>query len=374
MENVIIKGVSALIFAMLIAFTTTPLARVLAYKFGAIDVPKDNRRMHKVPIPRMGGLAIFLAFTVTTLLFCEYTPQMIALWLGGLLLTVLGILDDIFRLNFLVKFAAQIAVAFIAVWQGVTIEFINFFGNYVTLGWLEIPVTILWIVGLTNAINLIDGLDGLSCGVSAICSLSLLLVTMTMSDNASALLTAILAGSCLGFLPFNMNPAKIFMGDAGALFLGYTLALLSIGGVFKLHTVLSFMIPLSIFGLPLFDTAFAFLRRILTGRNPFKGDRGHIHHRLIDMGFNQKQTVYILYAICGILGISALMFTNENTVKAGLIILIGFTIFAVDYFIIRNPRTREQAGLHLDDDKPAPQSAEKAAAAQTPEENGGKTE
>jgi len=343
----LITGIAALVFAALIAFTMTPVARVIAFKIGAVDVPKDNRRMHKVPIPRMGGFAIYMAFTATTLLFCDYTPQMTALWFGGLILCILGIFDDVFQLNSWIKLIVQIAVAFIAVWQDVTIEFINFFGTYFTLGWLEIPVTVLWIVGLTNAINLIDGLDGLSCGVSAICSLSLLLVTLTSSDTSSALLTAILAGSCLGFLPFNTNPAKIFMGDTGALFLGYTLALLSIGGVFKLHTLMSFLIPLSIFGLPLFDTAFAFLRRIFTGKNPFKGDRGHIHHRLIDMGFNQKQTVGILYAVCGILGISALMFTVENLAKAGIIILLGLSIFTINYLIIKNPETRERAGLNL---------------------------
>ncbi len=343
----LITGIAALIFAALIAFTMTPVARVLAFKVGAVDVPKDNRRMHKVPIPRMGGLAIAFAFIATTLLFCDYTPQTTALWFGGMILVVLGIFDDIYNLNSLLKLAVQIVAALIAVWQGVTIEFLNLFGNYITLGWLEIPVTVAWIVGLTNAINLIDGLDGLSCGVSAICSMSLLLVTLTMSDGPSALLTAILVGSCLGFLPFNSNPAKIFMGDTGALFLGYTLALLSIGGLFKLHTVVSFMIPLSIFGLPLFDTAFAFIRRILTGKNPFKGDRGHIHHRLIDMGFNQRQTVGILYAVCGILGISALMFTSENLIKAGVIILLGFSIFAINFFIVKNPETRERAGLNL---------------------------
>ena len=343
----IIYGIAALVFAALIAFTMTPVARVLAFRIGAVDVPRDNRRMHKVPIPRMGGFAIYFAFTVTTLLFCEYTPQMTALWFGGLILCILGIFDDVFQLSSWLKLIVQIAVAFIAVWQDVTIEFINFFGTYITLGWLEIPVTIFWIVGLTNAINLIDGLDGLSCGVSAICSLSLLLVTLTMADVSSALLTAILVGSWVGFLPFNTNPAKIFMGDTGALFLGYTLALLSIGGVFKLHTLMSFLIPLSIFGLPLFDTGFAFLRRIFTGKNPFKGDRGHIHHRLIDMGFNQKQTVGILYAVCGILGISALMFTSEHLEKAGIIIILGFAIFTLNIFIRRNPKTRERAGLNL---------------------------
>ena len=138
------------------------------------------------------------------------------------------------------------------------------------------------IVGLTNAINLIDGLDGLACGVSAICSFSLLTVMVLKGEYAVALMTAMVVGSCLGFLPFNSNPAKIFMGDTGALFLGYTMAVIAVSGIFKLHTVISFMIPLSIFGLPICDTAFAFIRRIAHGKSPFSADRGHLHHKLID--------------------------------------------------------------------------------------------
>lgn len=338
----------AMVCAGLISFTMTPVVRVFAFKTGAIDVPRDERRMHKTPIPRLGGLAIFAGFTIATMVFCEVTPVVLTLWFGGLIIVTLGVLDDIFRLHALVKFAVQIAAAFIPVSQGLTIKFINLFGNYLVLGSFEIPVTIIWIVGLTNAINLIDGLDGLSCGVSAICSLSLLLCTITLGDSFPlTVITGILAGACLGFLPFNTNPARIFIGDTGALFLGYTLSVLSIEGLFKTHTVLSFMIPLSIFGLPLFDTVFAIIRRIIRGKNPFAGDRGHIHHRLIDMGFNQKQTVGILYSVCALLGISAVMFTMENLIRTGIIIVTGFTIFLLNFYIIKNPVTREMSGIDM---------------------------
>jgi UDP-GlcNAc:undecaprenyl-phosphate GlcNAc-1-phosphate transferase len=340
---------TALVFAGLIAFTTTPMARMIAYRIGAIDVPRDNRRMHKEPIPRLGGLSIFLGYTLTTLVFCEFTPTLVAMWLGGAILVVTGILDDVFRLHALIKLAAQIAVAAIAVSQGVTITFVNLFGTYIPLGVFSIPITILWIVGLTNAINLIDGLDGLSCGVSAICCASLLLVMLLNGDGTSALLTAIMVGACLGFLPFNTNPAKIFMGDTGALFLGYVMSLLSIEGLFKFHTAMSFFIPLSIFGLPIGDTAFAFIRRILNGKNPFSPDRGHIHHKLIDMGFNQKQSVHILYAICAILGVSAVMFSTERYVEAGLVIAIGFAIFTIIFIMLKNPSARIASGLGLDE-------------------------
>jgi len=344
----LIFGGAAMLFAFLIAFTMTPIARVIAYKIGAIDVPKDNRRMHKSPIPRLGGLAIFIGFTAATMVFSEPTPTMIAIWFGGLIIVVLGMLDDVFRLNAGIKGIVQILVALIAVSQGLTIEFINFFGHYIVFGVFEIPITILWIVGLTNAINFIDGLDGLACGVSAICSVALLLVTIiTAEDTGLALIMAILAGSCLGFLPFNTNPAKIIMGDTGALFLGNTLAILSISGLYKFHTVMSFLIPLSIFALPLFDTLFAIVRRLLKRQSPFTADRGHLHHRLIDMGFSTRQSVMILYAVCGILGLAALMIAQELWIPAIAIIVLGLLIYLVNFLIVKNPNTRDQAGLGL---------------------------
>lgn len=339
--------VAALIFSALVAFTLTPAVRVFAYKIGAIDVPKDTRRMHKKPIPRLGGLAIFIGFICASVAFCEPSPALMAIWFGGLVIVCAGILDDVISLHPLVKFAIQILVALIAVSQGMRIGFISIAGNTYSLGNWSIFITVVWIVGLTNAINLIDGLDGLSCGVSAICSLSLFMVTLLMADNTSALITAILAGACIGFLPFNSNPAKIFMGDTGALFLGYTLSVMSVNGLFKVHTIASFLIPMSIFALPLFDTAFAFIRRILHGKSPFSADRGHIHHKLIDMGFNQKQSVYILYSVCGILGIAAIMFTNENLFKAGFIIIVGLLIFAINYILLHNPISRVESGLEL---------------------------
>jgi len=337
-----------MICAALISFTMTPIVRVIAHRVGAIDVPKDDRRMHKVPIPRMGGLAIFAGFVLTTLFFCEISDTLLAIWFGGLVIVVLGILDDVFRLNAILKLAVQIAVAFVPVIQGMQIEFINIFGQYIVLGPLSIPFTVLWVVGLTNAINLIDGLDGLSCGVSSICALSLLLVTLVLGENPMiSLVIGTLAGACIGFLPFNTNPAKIFMGDTGALFLGYTLAVLSLEGLFKFHTVISFLVPLSIFGLPVFDTLFAIVRRLCHGQAPWHADRGHIHHRLIDMGFNQKQSVCILYSVSGILGISAVMFTTESWGKAALMIISAFAIFLTNYFIMKNPITREQSGLDV---------------------------
>ena len=219
-----IFGIVAIVCAALLAYTMTPIVRVLAFKIGAVDVPLDNRRMHTKPIPRIGGLAIYLSFLITTLLFCNIDKQLVTIWIGGAVLVILGTIDDIYRLNAWLKLVIQLAAAGFAVWNGCVIDHINLGGVYVHLGYLSIPLTVLWIAGLTNAINFIDGLDGLACGVSAISSLSLMIVVLLNGDIVSTVIFGMLFGSCLGFLPFNSNPARIFMGDTGALFLGYSLA------------------------------------------------------------------------------------------------------------------------------------------------------
>ena len=342
----IVYGLAAMLCAALISFATTPSVRVLAYKLKAIDIPLDNRRMHHTPIPRLGGLAIYLGFMITAFVFTDASPLLITLFVGGSLIVLVGILDDIFRLKAIIKFIAQIAIAFIPIWQGITIEQITLFGKTIEFGGWSIFITVFWIVGLTNAINLIDGLDGLSCGVSAICSFSLLLVTILMGEVPNAIvLTAILCGACIGFLPFNLNPAKIFMGDTGALFLGYTMSIISISGVLKVHTLVSFVIPLSIFALPLFDTTFAIFRRVIHGKSPFAPDRGHLHHRLIDIGLNQKQTVAVLYSICALLGLSAVLFTSEKLWRAAIVIIAGILIFVINFVLIRNHKTFDETGI-----------------------------
>lgn len=356
----LLYGIVAVVCAALLAYAITPPVRVLAYKIGAIDIPADARRMHKKPIPRLGGLAIFFSFIITSLIFCDFSPALVSIWIGGLILCVLGTLDDIYRLHWLVKLIVQIAAAALAVANGISIDQINVGGGYLHLGMWSYPLTILWITGLTNAINFIDGLDGLACGVSAICACSICGVTLLIGDFSSALITAILAAACFGFLPFNRNPARIFMGDTGALFLGYTLAVISVEGVFKLHTLISLLIPVSIFALPLFDTLFAILRRVLHGKSPFSADRGHLHHRLVDMGFTQKETVGILYSICGILGMVALTFTDVMFKETRVIKSIGLAaaaicILAINFILMRNPSTRYLSGIFDPNDIPPEQ-------------------
>ena len=317
---------AALVVALVVALVSTPVVKNLAIKVKAVDVPKDGRRMHDHPIPRMGGLAIFLGFLLSVLLFLELTPQMRGMLLGAVIIVVLGIFDDIYSLRAMFKFVVQIVAALVAVLSGNVIEAVsnpNVFSAdlYWELGWLKIPVTIIWIVAITNAVNLIDGLDGLACGVSTISSMTLLVIALVASEPNVAILMAALAGGCLGFLPYNMNPAKIFMGDTGSTFLGYILAVVSIQGLFKFYTIISFAVPFLMLGLPIFDTCFAFIRRIAHGQSPMHADRSHVHHRLIDMGFNQKQAVAVLYIISAILGLSAVVLTTSGPVKAMLLLM-----------------------------------------------------
>ena len=337
--------------AFLITFTTTPIARVLAFKVGAVDIPKDNRRMHKKPIPRMGGLAIFLGFAITVIAFCAPTMEICGMLLGALILVVVGIFDDIYALPALLKLVLQLFSAAVAVLMGNTITGVTVFGNYIDLGVLAIPLSIIWIAALINAVNLIDGLDGLSCGVSAISSISLLLSAFFLPEPSFTiiLLIASLAGACIGFLPFNFNPASIFMGDTGAMFLGYTLAIISIQGFFKIDALLSFWIPFLVFALPILDTSFAFTRRILAGKSPFSADRGHIHHRLIDMGFSQKQSVMILYSVCGILGVSAVLFAMDKAIEGISVIIVALIIYMLNWiFTNKSNETREHMGMGLE--------------------------
>lgn len=350
MNTQIIYSACAVLCAALLAFALTPIVRVLAIKIRAIDVPTDGRRMHHKPIPRIGGLAIFLAFLVATISFYKPSNDLITILVGGGTLVVLGILDDVYRLNAFLKLAVQIIVALFAVSQGVSIDFINFGGTYIPFGIWSVPITVVWIVGLTNAVNFIDGLDGLACGVSAISSASLFLVMLLSGGSVvHCTLTAILVGACVGFLPFNVNPAKIFMGDTGALFLGYTLSILSVVGIFKTDMILAFFIPLSIFGLPLADTSFAVIRRLLHGKSPFAPDRGHLHHRLIDMGFGQKQSVRLLYAICAILGISSVMLTNDSWFGGVLVLIVALVIFFLIYMILKKPHLRMHSAIYNED-------------------------
>ncbi|MBQ4516804.1 MAG: undecaprenyl/decaprenyl-phosphate alpha-N-acetylglucosaminyl 1-phosphate transferase [Clostridia bacterium] len=329
----------AFIVALIISYAATPLVIKLAFKIGAVDVPKDKRRMHKKAMPLLGGLAIFYGFFVAVLCFSEFTlPSgsinwgLIGMLIGSIIITVLGIFDDRKPLPAKLKFIIQILAAAIPVFLNVRVFAIsNPFSpdELIRLPeWLSIGASIIWIVGITNAVNLIDGLDGLAVGVSSIAAVALLSILLISHNTSLTLLVlaAALAGACFGFLPYNFNPAKIFMGDTGSTFLGFILACISIQGPFK--TYVAFMVPLLVLGLPIFDTTFAILRRLAKGQGIMTPDRGHLHHRLIDKGFSHRKTVVILYGLSAMLAISGIVILLSGLTRA-MILIFSVVLFLV---------------------------------------------
>ena len=342
MSEYIVIGtiIAAFAVAAVLSYFFTPPVKNFAHKVGAIDVPKDARRMHKKPIPRLGGLAIYGGFLCSILIFGQLDETMLCVLLGAAIIVALGIFDDVLALGAKLKFVVQIVAAAIPVCIG-DLQ-IGLFTNlnplsdtpFVHLGILAVPATIIWIVGITNAVNLIDGLDGLAVGVSSIAAITMLAVALLTGNMPIAITMAALAGACIGFMPYNLNPAKIFMGDTGSTFLGYMLATVSIMGLFKFYAVISFAVPFLILGLPIFDTANVIIRRVAAGRSPMSPDRGHVHHKLIDMGFNQKQAVAILYAISATLGLTAVVLTSSGEVKAIVLLLAVLAAILVGACII----------------------------------------
>ena len=364
----------ALLVAMVLSFLMTPVVKSFAYKVGAIDVPKDSRRMHKVPVPRLGGLAIFSGFMVSALLFVPLTSEMKSIMLGAVVIVVLGVIDDSMALPALLKFVVQILAALIPALNGVTIRVFtnpNVFSSdlYWKLGKLSLPLTVLWIVAVTNSVNLIDGLDGLANGVSTISATTMLVIALLLGETDVSLALAALVGACIGFMPYNLNPAKMFMGDTGATFLGYILATMSIQGLFKYYAVISFVVPFLILGLPIFDTTFAFFRRLAHGQSPMRADRGHIHHRLIDMGLNQKQAVATLYVISAILGLSAVVLTTGGEQRAILLFAALCIAGAVAARLVFPQEIRAELKTELGDWREH-RNGEKASESASPSERG----
>ncbi|QSQ08338.1 putative undecaprenyl-phosphate N-acetylglucosaminyl 1-phosphate transferase [Koleobacter methoxysyntrophicus] len=320
----------AFIVALVISYILTPFVERLAWKTGAVDIPKDERRVHTKPIPRIGGLAIYIAFIVTVLITMPVTDNIKGVIIGGTLITILGVLDDIYNLPAKIKLLGQVAAAGILVYFGIKVEWVtNPLGDMVYLGKLSIPITIFWIVGVTNTLNFIDGLDGLAAGIASIASFTLMLVALNEGLGPVVILTAALAGGAVGFLPFNFNPAKIFMGDTGAMFLGYVLAAISVMGAIKSATAIALAVPILALGLPIFDTAFAILRRAINGYPVMKADKDHLHHRLLAIGLTQRQTVLIMYSISAALGMSAIALSEMGLLQAGFILIVLITLLVI---------------------------------------------
>lgn len=329
--------VETFLLALAATVALTPVVIYIAGKTGALDAP-DARKVHKQPVPRIGGLAIYAGFLLAMLYYLgsesvakESAHALIGLLVGGSLIVLLGLVDDYKNLPAKVKLLGQIVCACILVLVfDVRIDFITDpFGDYFYLEYFAIPATLFWIVGLTNTVNLIDGLDGLAAGVAMIASVTICLVAMEQSAIFIAVMTAGLAGAALGFLFYNFNPARIFMGDTGSMFLGYTLAGISVIGAVKSAATIALIVPILALGLPILDTTFAIVRRYRGGVPIFKPDKGHLHHRLLNLGFTQRQAVLLMYVISAVLGLSAVALTE---VSGGLsILIIIVVVFAVIY-------------------------------------------
>ncbi|MDR1913092.1 MAG: undecaprenyl/decaprenyl-phosphate alpha-N-acetylglucosaminyl 1-phosphate transferase [Clostridiales bacterium] len=299
-----------------VSIAVTPYTKTLAYKLGAVDYPR-KRGMHDAPIPRIGGVAIVLGFLVAAGVAAIFVPelrtrQFIGFMAGAVIIAATGIADDIKNIKPGLKLAFQIVAALVVVFSGTRVDFINFpVPSFYDS--LSVPFTVIWIVGLTNAVNIIDGLDGLAAGVSTIGAICLTILCIMTGSGMAVVFSAALAGCCLGFLPRNFNPAEVLMGDTGALFLGYVLAVSSIIGVFKGYAILSIVVACFALALPIFDTLFAMLRRFVAHRPIMGADRGHLHHRLIDNGYSHKQAVLLLYVLSAVTAVIAIVIAVQDT-------------------------------------------------------------
>ncbi|MBP1762511.1 MAG: glycosyl transferase, family 4 [Firmicutes bacterium] len=309
-----------LVSAFVIAYFSAPLVIRLAYRLGAIDQP-DKRKVHQTAMPRMGGLAIFLAFMLCVLLGVKVSGPYVGIVIGAVIIFIVGILDDVYQLSARVKLAGQIVATAVAVYFGVVIHFVsNPFDGMLALGYLSIPLTFLWIVGITNAINLIDGLDGLAAGVAGIAGITMGIVALMQGQMETALIAFTLVAAIMGFLPYNFHPARTFMGDCGSNFLGFILACLAVTGVAKSTALISLVIPIVILGIPIFDTFFAIFRRIYKKTPIFMPDKDHLHHRLLKMGYSHQTTVLIIYAISGFFALTAIVLSWFNNPKATVVL------------------------------------------------------
>lgn len=340
------------LLAFIVAFMVTPYSIKAAKKIGAIDIPKDDRRMRKKAIPKLGGVAVIAGFAISLIYLIsvmsiegsinlfddnQYLKKLIGIGIGVIIITITGIIDDTKTLKPLQKLFGQVLAATVAVAFGVQINNIEIpYFNSLGLSYeVSVVATIIWILVITNAINLIDGLDGLSSGIALISCISLLIIfALNDSPMIAILMITSLIGALVGFLPFNFSPAKTFIGDTGSNFLGYILSIVSILGVAKTYTAVVIALPMLVLGLPIFDVTWAIIRRVIKGKSIkaiFKADKGHLHHRLVANGFSQKQAVLVLYAISAALGLFAIIILESGIWKALSFLLMVIAALSLGY-------------------------------------------
>jgi UDP-GlcNAc:undecaprenyl-phosphate GlcNAc-1-phosphate transferase len=323
------------IAALFSSLVLTPVIRRFSIRWGWVDEPGDDRRMHQRAIPRVGGLAILLSSLIAlsllplvnnlaTQAILQERWQLLMVLAPALLVTLLGLYDDLRGANARVKFLALVVAGTLFYAMGGRIDHISlpFVESVYLPSVVSYFATILWIVGVTNAFNLIDGIDGLAAGAGLFASLVVLVVSLMLGHPHVTAVALALSGALIGFLRYNFNPASIFLGDSGSLLIGFTLAALSLQGTQKASTAVAIAIPLMAFGLPVIDTGFSMVRRFISGKPIFQGDREHVHHMLLERGWSQRRAVFVLYGVCAALGLASLLFINETSRLTGLILLV----------------------------------------------------
>ena len=343
----------AFLLAFITSFVLTPYTIKIAKKIGAVDIPKDERRMHHKPMPKFGGPAIIIGFIISTIYLIissslegninifgleNYWLKLLGFLGGTIVLSTFCFFDDIKGIHPLTKLTGQLIAATIVVVCGIRINYFNlpfFEGNIMLSNVISIILTIGWIVGITNAINLIDGLDGLSTGIAIISCVSLLIIfALNSSPFIAIIMITALVGALSGFLPFNFNPAKTFIGDIGSNFIGFTLSIVSILGIAKTATAFVIVLPIIVLGLPIFDTLSAIVRRLIKGKSlkaVFQADKGHLHHKLIEKGFSQKEAVLSLYGISVACGMFAVILFESDIWKAISFALMVIAVVCIGY-------------------------------------------
>lgn len=336
MTSNLLNNLKIIFIVFLFVALIIPFIKKIALHIGAVDEP-GGRHIHNKVMPKLGGLAVFLGFLFGYMLFCNQTPQMISILIGSIIILIVGIFDDIKRLPASVQFVGQIASACVVVFYGnIVMQDVSAYGIYLNFGMFAPIITIIFIVALMNCLNFIDGLDGLAGGIATIffVTISIIISYTGIYNGLDASLSLIMIGATLGFLIHNFHPAKIFLGNSGSMFLGYMISVISLLG-FKNVTITSFIIPVLILAIPILDTLFAIIRRILKGENPTQGDKKHLHHQLLQMTSSQVKTVLIIYFIDILFSIASIVYVTRNArigeiVYAILLVLVLWIVSTTD--------------------------------------------
>ncbi|KYH15100.1 glycosyltransferase family 4 protein [Staphylococcus kloosii] len=315
-----------IIFSMIVSLILTPIIIKVSQKMDIVDKP-NFRKVHTKPISVLGGTVILFSFLLGIWLGHPIETEVKPLVIGSVLIYLVGLIDDIYDLKPIIKLIGQIVAALVVVYYGVTIDFISLpIGPTIHFGILSVPITIIWIVAITNAINLIDGLDGLASGVSAIALATIGFIAILQANIFIIMICSVLIGALLGFLCFNFHPAKIFLGDSGALLIGFIVGFLSLLG-FKNITFVSLFFPIVILAVPFIDTLFAMIRRVKKGQHIMQADKSHLHHKLLDLGYSHRQTVLLIYSIAILFSLSSIiLYLSQSWGVIMMLILIVITI------------------------------------------------